>query len=92
MALITRLTRCPLCGELPAGRRVVATSHFIADRADPLWRFRNAAMHHDCFQARPLRRAFVDKYNATVGPRVCGNGRREVMRPDGTIANVRVRR
>jgi hypothetical protein len=69
-----------------ADRRVVATGLFIAD---PLWRFSDAPMHYDCFQAWPLRQAFVDKYNATAGPRVRGSGARNVMRDDGTIDTAR---
>jgi hypothetical protein len=77
MALINRLTRCPLCDELLGDRDIVATTHFIADRDDPLWRFSDAAMHADCFRKWSLREQFVSKYNDCMG--------RRAMRSNGKL-------
>jgi hypothetical protein len=51
MALIIRgKAECALCEVvLNANDKVIATSHFIADTEDPLWRFSDAAMHQNCF-------------------------------------------
>ena len=43
-------TKCALCGELLGDGEIVATTHFIGDRNDPLWRFSDASMHYECFQ------------------------------------------
>jgi len=86
MALIFDQSECAICGELlgkPA--RIVATTHFIGDPRDPLWRFSDAAMHYECFQKWPDREEFIRKYNSTVGQMVWGNSTRHIMRPDGII-------
>lgn len=59
--------------------------HFIADRTDPLWRYCDSAMHRECFLAWHRRLEFVEKYNATIGQQVWGNGTRHRMALDGTI-------
>jgi len=79
-------TPCSLCGAvLEPGEDVVATTHFIADEADPLWKYSDAGLHRRCFLNWPHRVAFVEKYNATVGLQVWGNGTRHRMELDGTI-------
>jgi hypothetical protein len=88
MALITQYTKCALCGELLGDGEIVATTHFIADRDDPLWRFSDASMHYACFQNWPHREEFVSKYNSTIGQRVWGNGTRHLMHPDGKVESV----
>ena len=90
MALIIRgKSKCPICGEaLQKDQRLVATSHFIYDRVDPLWQFSDAGMHYECFQHWPHREIFVSKYNSTMGQNVWGNGTRHHMRPDGVIESV----
>ena len=88
MALITQLTKCPLCGESvwnAAEDEIVATTHFIGDTHDPLWRFSDAAMHYACFQGWQHRNEFVSKYNQIMGGRVWGNGMRDHMREDGVV-------
>ena len=90
MALIFRnRTKCAICGFVIAdGDRVVATSHFIADDTDPLWKFSDAGMHYDCFQRWKHRREFVRKYNQSLGRITWGDGCRREMQTDGSIANV----
>jgi len=91
MALITQFTKCPLCGESvwnDVEDEIVATTHFIADAHDPLWRFSDAAMHYVCFQQWPHRSDFVTKYNQIIGHRIRGNGTRDHMREDGVVESV----
>ncbi len=87
MALIIRgTTECSLCGTvLIDGDDLVATSHFIADEDDPLWRFSDSAMHRRCFLAWELRQRFIDMYNERVGSITWGNGTFHSMTDDGTI-------
>lgn len=68
------------------GDEVVVTSHFIADRDDPLWRFSDAAMHRRCFLAWDQRAEFVTKFNRIVGEITLENGTSQQMDSEGTIA------
>jgi len=91
MALIFRgKTKCSICGEiLQEAEDIVATSHFIVSREDPLWRYSDSGMHHRCFASWPLRRSFVDRYNSTVGTMTWGNGTYHHMTEDGTIESLK---
>jgi hypothetical protein len=93
MAIIIRdKTQCALCAEiLGADDDVVSTSHFIADSADPLWKYSDAGMHRSCFLDWSDRERFVDQINSTVGQTVWRNGTSHRMAADGTINVVRVR-
>ncbi len=87
--IIVGKSKCPICGEvLQEGQRRVATSHFIYEKSDPLWRFSDAGMHYDCFQRWDHREEFVAKYNATMGQKAWGNGTRHHMLPDGIVESV----
>jgi hypothetical protein len=91
MALIFDGTKCAICGrEIDIHRKesFVATTHFISDSSDPLWRFSDAVMHYKCFQAWPHRDEFVRKYNSTIGQMVWGNGTRHLMHADGRVESV----
>ena len=80
-------TECSLCDNvIMDGDDIVATSHFIADRNDPLWRFSDSAMHRSCFLIWDQRGAFVAKFNQLVGGITFGNGTYHRMESDGTIA------
>ncbi len=80
-------TECSLCGVvLNQGDDIVATTHFLADRNDPLWRFSDSAMHRSCFLAWDRREAFVKKYNDTVGAVTWGDGTHHHMEDDGNIS------
>jgi len=87
LALILRgKTPCSICGDvINDGDVVVATSHFIGDKDDPLWRFSDSGMHRDCFLSWPLREDFVLKYNAAVGDFTAENGTYHRMEADGYI-------
>jgi hypothetical protein len=90
MALIYNGIKCALCDrEIDLKGRYVATTHFIGDPNDRLWRFSDAAMHYECFQTWKYREEFVQKYNSTIGQRVWGNGTRHVMHPDGRVESVK---
>jgi len=65
MALLDPGMPCPLCGKpLRGGEDIVATSHFIADASDPLWRYSDAAMHRSCFDVWEHRDVFTQRYRA----------------------------
>ena len=87
MALIIRgKTECSLCGTvLIDGDDLVATSNFIADEDDPLWRFSDSAMHRQCFLSWEHRQRFVDTYNDLVGSITWRNGTFHSMTDDGSI-------
>jgi hypothetical protein len=70
MALIYSGMPCAICGEpLDIHGPRVATTHFIGDETDPLWRFSDTAMHYSCFQEWKHREEFVKKYNDSVKER-----------------------
>ena len=83
-------SKCPICDTVVGGADdYVATTHFIGDEADPLWAYSDAVMHRSCFLRWSHRRAFVAKYNATIGAITWGNGTYHDMQPDGTILSKR---
>lgn len=88
MALIFKESKCSICGQLLGGRRYVATTHFITEPTDPLWRYSDSGMHYDCFQKWIHREEFVRRYNDTMGCMVWGNGTRHNMREDGVVESV----
>jgi hypothetical protein len=75
---------CELCREaISPGDDALVTPDFLADEADPLWRFANAAMHRACFLVWDRRKEFVARYNRTARglatpdgcyPRMTGEG------------------
>ena len=87
MALIfTGKTKCALCSEVVAASDdIVATSHFIRDQNDSLWKYSDAAFHRRCFVAWERREEFIKRFNDTVRPFVFGNGKRHFMQDDGRI-------
>src|SRR3990172_3549982 len=55
---------CALCGEaIRPGEDAMTTPDFLADEADPFWRFSDASMHRACFLVWDRRKAFVARYN-----------------------------
>lgn len=87
MAMIALgVTRCPLCDEvIEEGHAIVATSHFIADSSDSLWRYSDAAFHKSCFLAWERREEFVDRYNAVMGYSHLGGRLQHYMDHEGNI-------
>ena len=55
---------CALCGEtIRPDEDALVTPDFIADEADPLWRFADAPIHRACFLVWDRRKAFIGQYN-----------------------------
>jgi hypothetical protein len=89
MALILSGSRCALCNQVYSETdELVATSAFIPDRGDPLWRFSDASMHKRCFLTWDQRMAFVRRFNEAMKPYVFWNGTRHHMEEDGTIKSI----
>ena len=83
--IIPGASRCAICNEiLQKDQRLVATTHFIGEKTDPLWRYSDAPFHYDCFQTWDLREAFVKRYNE-VAKRIFG--RNHEMNADGTLTD-----
>ena len=80
MVVITiGVSTCAICNELlEKNDELVATTHFIADMGDLLWRCSDAAMHKQCFLAWTYRKRFIAKYNNHQFPR-------KYMKDDGSI-------
>jgi len=86
MALIYEGIQCSICGKVIADlNHIVATTHFIGDESDPLWRFSDSGMHPECFANWDHREAFIDRYNCTMGRITWGDGTCHEMQPDGRI-------
>jgi hypothetical protein len=55
---------CALCREvIRPDEDALLTPDFLADEADPFWRFADAAMHRACFLVWDRRKAFIACYN-----------------------------
>jgi hypothetical protein len=66
-------SRCSICRELLLqGQPIVATTHFIADPADPLHRFSDSGMHAACFAGWEHRDEFAARYHAALGVTLAG--------------------
>ncbi len=91
MAIVIRgKTKCAICDSVITDvDKILASSQFISDQNDPLWRFSDSAMHSSCFVGWDHRDEFVAKYNLIVGPRTSCNGMYHRMEPDGTIVVMR---
>ncbi len=86
MAILYDGIECSICGNVIVDlKKVVATTHFISDEHDELWRFSDSAMHAECFANWKHREAFVNRYNQTMGAIVWGSGSRHEKQPDGRI-------
>lgn len=66
----------------------MGTSHFIADKGDPLWKYSDAAFHKACFISWEKRAEFVRKFNSTAESFVFGDGKHRQMLQDGSIISV----
>lgn len=88
MAIILRgKTECAICSDIIIDDDdIIATSHFIADDQDALWRFSDSLMHRSCFLVWDHRAAFVAKFNRTVEGITLGNGTYHHMESDGVIS------
>jgi hypothetical protein len=67
------VSRCSICRELLIqGQAIVATTHFIADESDPLYRFSDTGMHAECFAGWEHRAEFAARYEARLGLKLAG--------------------
>jgi hypothetical protein len=64
---------------------LISTQHFIHDESNPLWRFSDAGMHHQCFVNWPLRNDFVQQFNRFFATRFNADDKYQYMQIDGTI-------
>ena len=88
MAIVLRgMSKCSICGVvIQEDDEIVATTHFISNENDPLWRFSDSAMHKPCFLDWEHKDNFVKKYNETIGDIIWGNGTFHKMENDGHIS------
>jgi endogenous inhibitor of DNA gyrase (YacG/DUF329 family) len=88
MTIFIEGSRCPLCGKpIINGQKSVLFPSFVANEADPLWRFSGRAFHEDCIQRDPLASAAnlrLAQFNERRGPsnRQCQICNRTVTNPD----------
>ena len=89
MALLLRGTPCPLCGKpILEVEQSVMFPPFVANEADPLWRFSDGAFHADCFYRESLalaaerRLAEVREASARRACYVCGE---QITEPDDYV-------
>jgi hypothetical protein len=77
---------CALCREaISPGEEALVTPDFLADDADPFWRFADAPMHRACFLVWDRRKAFVARYNRAARLWVAPDGSHPQMTSEGEI-------
>jgi hypothetical protein len=77
---------CVLCGEaIRPGDDAIVTPDFLADEADPFWRFTDASMHRACFLVWDRRKAFVTRYNRAARGLVAPDGSHPRMTSEGEV-------
>jgi hypothetical protein len=81
---------CALCGDvIRPGEDALVTPDFLADEADPFWRFADARMHRACFLVWDGRKAFVARYNQVARRWVTPDGTYPWMTSEGEIVSQR---
>jgi hypothetical protein len=59
---------CSICHDvLHVDEAIVATTHFIKDETDPLWRFSDTGMHRHCYESWEHREEFTKRYRELLG-------------------------
>lgn len=88
MAVIIRgKSKCSVCGKVIDERdQIVATSQFITDANDPLWKFSNTAMHKRCFLGWDRRSEFIDRYNQIASGSTSRGATYHRMERDGSFS------
>lgn len=77
---------CALCGEaIRPGEDAFVTPDFLADDADPFWRYSDAPMHRACFRVWERRKAFVAHYNRRARRWSSPGGAFPLMTSDGDL-------
>ncbi|MDP1797859.1 MAG: hypothetical protein Q8K78_10270 [Planctomycetaceae bacterium] len=68
MAIFWDNAPCSLCDEpIRVGDDTVATTYFIGDHSDPLYRYSDSVMHRPCFDCWEFRDEFVRRYRKAMG-------------------------
>jgi hypothetical protein len=81
---------CALCGEaIRPDDDALVTPDFLANDADPLWRFADAAMHRACFLVWDRRKAFIARYNRLARGWVAADGSYPLMTSEGELVRRR---
>jgi len=77
---------CALCGTaIRPDDDALITPDFIADSADPLWRFSDAPIHRACFLVWDQRKTFIARYNAVARQLVAPDGSYPQMTSEGDV-------
>jgi hypothetical protein len=77
---------CALCGHaIHPDDDALVTPDFLANDADPLWRFADAAMHRACFLVWDLRKAFIARYNRLARGWALADGSHPQMTSEGDV-------
>jgi hypothetical protein len=77
---------CALCGDaIKPHEAAFVTPDFLADEADPFWRFADAPMHRACFLVWDRRKAFVARFNRAARLWIAPNGSYPRMTSEGDI-------
>jgi hypothetical protein len=79
---------CAICSEvIRPFEEALVTSDFLADEADPLWRFNDAPMHRACFLVWDLRKEFIARYNRAARQLAARDGSYPRMTSEGDIVH-----
>ena len=77
---------CALCGDaIKPHEDAFVTPDFLANEADPFWRFADAPMHRACFLVWDRRKAFVARFNRAARLWIAPDGSYPRMTGEGDI-------
>jgi hypothetical protein len=77
---------CALCRDaIRPDEDAFETPAFLADDADPFWRYSDAAMHRACFLVWDRRKAFVARFNREARRLVAEDGSWPHMTSEGAL-------
>jgi hypothetical protein len=81
---------CALCHEaIHPNADAVVTPDFLADDADPFFRFSDASMHRACFVHWERRKAFVAHFNQVARRLLASEGTYPQMTAEGELVQRR---
>ena len=79
---------CAICGEvIRLSEEALVTPDFLADEADPLWRFNDVLVHRACFLVWDLRQAFIARYNRAAPQLAARDGSYPRMTSEGDVVH-----
>lgn len=82
-------SKCAICDStIESADGCVATSPFVTDPDDPLWRFSDAVMHRRCFLGCADRESIVRRFNQAKSSCILPDGSHHEMTPEGEIVVV----